>query len=39
MNFPIALEAYVYIEETDELPPDRLLAKKVAGRNSIPLDQ
>jgi hypothetical protein len=29
MNFPIALEAYGAIEETDELNPDLLLARKV----------
>lgn len=29
MNFPIALEAYFMIEETNELTLDRLLAREV----------
>ena len=38
MNFPIALEAYVEIEETDELTPDRMLAREIV-RNEIEAKQ
>ena len=38
MNFPIALEAYAEIEETDELTPDRLLAREVV-HNEIEANQ
>lgn len=38
MNFPIALEAYAAIEETDKLTPDRLLAREVV-HNEIEVQQ
>lgn len=38
MNFPIALEAYFEIEESDELSPDRLLAREVV-HNEIEANQ
>lgn len=38
MDYPIALEAYVEIEESDELIADRLLAREVV-HNEIEANQ
>lgn len=38
MNYPIALEAYAEIEESDELTPDRFLAREVV-HNEIEANQ
>ena len=38
MNYPIALEAYAEIEESDELTPNRLLVREVV-HNDIEANQ